>query len=1057
MAGQDKTVDLTPKKGMDLRSLTKQAGSPFMQNVLPRNGEFLVRPGFGLVREYDTTLNGGRKGLVVDPAVTSWYGIGAPIGKAEVKTSWGAVQIVVAHPVYAFAGNLRTLSDPTAIVSGQDGVFIAGVSMVVHDLNSGKYAEFVLHYQDSQRSQLRSVYPHYATRLKQNTSLANWTANYLRWAQPQIEPKWATFLQLQGLSGVESDLLCLVDGLGVWTYRPVDFSRVPNRQNMSLDVTSFLIQAGETCAFSPMNLCDGAAAAGGTTYLQQWELGQPNCMGLFGRRVVYGVGSTLYFSDPNRPDNIIATNFYQMPTQDTITGLATIHGGLWVSISRGCWIAQVVEGSEITTIGNLSVISTTTGAVTNQAYVVADDGVYGCNDSGCFVYSGGVQLRVLSQEIDRLWTDPRGLEMPLTDYYVKAGQTALTDPQLPARYDSLAQLQGVRLSWSQYYGALFLTCDDFVLVWFKDFGWTVWYFKTHAGSASQVQGRANIATPYMCCVENRLLLVGGSDLTTYTDFAADIEVTDSSCYLLEMGRGGAIDRSTGILPIRPNVYTFTVDGVWAQGDKLQYTLDGTLYGPYTVLSSDMESGYPIERIATDMALLAAADPTFTVTASGNVVTAVETNPAGSNLVCTSAVTVGSGTFTTAQTVTPARADISEAYLEDQRQPIGGWLEYNQNPGKPTIWIGEPVMVPSGFKTPLAQTLTVKSYWYPISIGNYAANGANQPTQWSLKFDFDNAVFEPITGTGVNLDYILPSQRLASTEGYKWNAGDAGRHAWVSGASQIDILFDSALVPVPQRWDTWPYLNLDPIGPEPVIWIGFKRVYDAGVVTALTDSLNLVTSVAFATMDDGTGGTNCSVYTWLNTYAPSQYNALANKQQPVDWVVKTPTLSEKDWQIRMRGVYLTALHMGNGTDDVVYNWLYGPMNTTTSTDMRDYSAQAFDFAPNGIAQTYPDNVAGVTQQTNILEKARLRPLNSSNSPTLKTFNNIAKWGSTASTSAGNLLIDDAAVDTLGTSDGSQGVRASVMVHGTMNSPGESVRLSKIAAVVRLMGGLRRWHA
>ena len=97
----DQTANLTPTKGMDLRSLTKQVGSPFLQNVLSRNGDFQVRPGFGLVRAYDTTLNNGRT-LQVAPELGT-FALDAPIGVQTIRTAWGSDQIVTVHPLPARA------------------------------------------------------------------------------------------------------------------------------------------------------------------------------------------------------------------------------------------------------------------------------------------------------------------------------------------------------------------------------------------------------------------------------------------------------------------------------------------------------------------------------------------------------------------------------------------------------------------------------------------------------------------------------------------------------------------------------------------------------------------------------------------------------------------------------------------------------------------------------------------------------------------------------------------------------------------------------------------
>lgn len=43
MSNIDKTADVTPKSGMDLRTNARTDGTPFIQNTIPRNGDFWVR------------------------------------------------------------------------------------------------------------------------------------------------------------------------------------------------------------------------------------------------------------------------------------------------------------------------------------------------------------------------------------------------------------------------------------------------------------------------------------------------------------------------------------------------------------------------------------------------------------------------------------------------------------------------------------------------------------------------------------------------------------------------------------------------------------------------------------------------------------------------------------------------------------------------------------------------------------------------------------------------------------------------------------------------------
>lgn len=1046
----DKTLDLTPQSGMSLRSLSKQAGSPFLMNVLPRNGEFLVRPGFGLVREYGTTQNCGRQNYSPD----RYFGLGPPIGKIEVRTSWGADQLVVIHPLYSFTGDLRHNSNLSTVVSGTNGQMLAGVSAVVHDLNSGKHVEFVLHYQDTERPDLRNAYPHYSTRFGTNN---------LRWAVPTYEPKWAIGLQFNTMSSSEScKVLIAIDGMFVWTYRPVDITGTIDRKNDSLNVVTLPPAAGELCAFSRMAMSNGIGAAKGVQYILAKDFNSVDCMGFYGGRVVFARGSRLFFSDLDRPDNIVNTNYFDLPSNDPVTALAQVYDGLMISTAKGTWLGQVIDGNEITTIGRLHVMSSTTGVVTNQSWVSADNNVYGVDNSGVFLYKGGLKLSILSEDIDRLWTDPQGLQMVLTDYYVKSGFSALGTPQLPAYLNSHDELQTAKLSWSQDFGCLFVTCKSFILVWFKGFGWTLWYLSTHAGSFTAVQGMANIANPLIATFNEKIYLVGGADETTYVDNTDPyrLQLRDSSCYLLQLGRGGAIDRSTTGRGIQANVYKFVPAGLWGVGDKGRITLNGVNYD-YTVSAADLLVDEPMDRLATQLAFTVGAG-VFTATPAGNVVTAIETTPAGAVLAGSSSVLIGSGTLTTTTVHTGAYIDVSEATLEDQREPNGGYVEWLDRGSAPTFWIGRQVEVAAGYKTPLGNTLTVPSYWVPVSLGNLDANlvPLGPPTIYGLSFAFDNTVWRAICTTNPGLpgelDYILPAERCASEAGYSPGAMVPARHAWcydtaTAAASNtgntIDITFNATLVAAPNKWDGWPQLNLGVVGPNQMIWIGFTSVQAASATPIPLTSLHIATSVIDATVQDAVAQQPASVYVWQQGAYPIEHLSLAAKQQPVDWAVKSVELNVKDQQLRVRGVYLTAMHLGNGNDDVVQNWIYGPLNTATSTDMRDYSGQSVDFV-----STPPGN----SQQTDIAPRARMR-LTSGGDPTLKTFGAGARWGDSNGAGAGNLLIDDAAVDTLGTSDGSQGVRASILTHGTMNAPGESVRLGKIAAVVRLLGGLRRWHA
>lgn len=1025
MSNIDRSTDLTPKQGMDLRSLDKSSGSPFIQNVIPRNGEFLVRPGFGTVYEFGTTQNGGRYN---DPTA---YGIGKPIGAFALRTPWQTDQILSVHPLLAFTGTLKQTT--TAVdLYGQRAIVLAGVSVTVHDLHTGRHVEFVLHYQDAYSDDLSTVYPNYATRFD---------VDHSRWVKPNTLPQWAVFVQVPSTSG---NVVICIDGVGLWTYRPVDPSRTVDRKNDSLDCVVLPPNVGEQCAVSPLALDDGLFATDGLAYIRQSELGTVTALGLLNDRVAIGVGNTVFFSDPLRPDNILADNFIVLPTNDVVTLITQVRGVLFIATAVSCWVYQPNIGSTNVNGGIITLVSSTIGCVSNTSAVETHDGVYFVGNNGVYSYAGGVTLSgvdrtagAMSKQIDRLWTDTQGLQMPLTDFYVKTGVTTLAQPQLAARYDIPDQMVNSRLAWDQNHDTLYCVGDEITLTWTAGFGWSVWYYQSHAGSVAQVQGVKNIASPWIVVIRENVYMVGGADQTQYLEPSPQNFVNDSSCYLLQLGRGGALDRSTTGTPATFDCYTCTLSGYIVAGDHGKLSINGVDY------IAIMQVGQTIAQFAQAIALLAIADAFYNVIPFDTGVFLRAKTTGVSAIVVTSSMTSGIGVFALVHTVFGAAAVTIDSTLEDQREPTGGWRKL-VNPGAnpASLFLGQPIEVPAQFVTPTGQTMAFPTYWFPVSMSRMTSLGPQAlPTAYKFYFTFDNAKWHPIhtAGNSGYMDFVLPYQRLGSASGYTPTANPDPVHeirlyqAGVPNVNGNEVRI--AWAGAGGAWTSAPALNVGTTGPDPLVWLGFR--YDDPDNTQL--QLSKDSAVAEV------GGITANVYFWQQGRYPREYALLAAQQQPVDWVVKTAEVQDKGLQLRVRGVFLTAMHLGKGLPEAVAGWLYGPLNTATSTDMRDYCGQAIDFA------SLPP---GNSQQTSILEYPRL--LASGNLVGLKIANQQAAWGDATNADAGNLLVDDAAVDTLATSDGSQGVRASVMVHGTMNNAGDSVRLGKVEVALRTNGMRRRWH-
>lgn len=1024
MSSLDANVDLTPRQGMDLRSLQKDVGPPYLQNIIPRNGELLVRAGFGTVRQFGTSLNAGRTQSLAT------FGIGPCIGATSLRTVWDAQQILSIHPLYAFTGN-TAVNSSGGTISGTRGYVLDGVVAFVHDLTTGRKAEFVLHLQDAGTDDLQMWLPNYATRYQEDHS---------SWLRPQRQPQWAVFAGLGSGVGMvqQRSIIVAIDGCGLWTYRPIDIPSAPvSRQCDSLNQTTLVPAAGEISAFSPLNLFDGPVANNGVGYARTYDLGSIDAIcTVNGDRILYASKNTMWFSVPNNPANVLADNNYVLPTTDSITMVTPVRNGVLVATNRQTWFYQpVLAGNQDS--GILTLISDGVGCVNNRAYVNAADGVVFADTKGVYSYSGGLQAIPLSKPIDRLWADPQSLQLPLTDFYTSAGATTLAADQLPARLDVREQMQSARLCWDQAKRTAFCVCDDVTLAWTEDFGWSVWLFQTHAGSSLEVRGMANISMPTMVSVDQDLYLVGGPDEVTYD--AGGNQWVDASCYLLQLGRGGAIDRSTCASGAKPDVWYSALGGYVAPGDVVRYSIGATNYD-HTVLDDD-----DFASIYAALAVSAAANPNYDVAVGARGLCAIAKTAAPAAPVVASSVLTGDGTFTTTHAQTYAAASLTDADLEDQRTPIGGWVQLVTHASRPTLYVGEYVKAPAGLSLPWANvTTTEETYWFPVLIGNC---GASQPSIIQLDFEFDAVNWRPICVTANPGDpaygevaWITPTERLASEIGYRRGFPDATHQVRVyrtgvvtPTGNEIRINFDGAA----GVWSSAPGINAGSIGPDPLLWLGFRYIG-----TATTQWLN-PQNIA-ASVDRQEPG----VYFWQSGRYPAEQAAWADKQQPVDWVAKTTEAEGGSGaQIRCRGVLMTAMHLGDGSDDVVPNWQYGPLNTATSTDMRDYAGQALDFS------TIP---VGNIEQNDIGPFPRMTPAGITTDPVVKTFDNVATWGDSADATKGNLLISDAAVDDLATTDGSQGLRVSVMAHGTMNAPGEGVRLSRVLATIRKMGNLQRWR-
>ena len=131
------------------------------------------------------------------------------------------------------------------------------------------------------------------------------------WAIPAHEPQWAIFAPIKtGIAAgtKAANIVICIDGMGLWTYRPVECPIEWSRQNDSLDRAYLGPFMGEQGAFSPLNLAEGLlSAADGAAYLTTNDIGTITAQCTWNEdRIIYAAGNTLWFSDPYMPQAVLA-------------------------------------------------------------------------------------------------------------------------------------------------------------------------------------------------------------------------------------------------------------------------------------------------------------------------------------------------------------------------------------------------------------------------------------------------------------------------------------------------------------------------------------------------------------------------------------------------------------------------------------------------------------------------------------------------------------------------------------------------------------------------------
>lgn len=894
MANQPKdtsqVIDVLTFSGMDVNGLDKSNGATWIQNAVARAGRYEVRSGFGTIAQFGTTMISGRDGTL------SSYGYGPPLAARMQITNQSHLQILSVHNLDAFTGMI-------------EGQTIEGLTALsVYDVTTGRRAEHVLRRQTQWTSNMPDV-----------TLQAG---NNPQWIQSAVQ-RTPSFAQLADLT-----YICMA-GQGVYIYRPIDPVLVDQR----LQSVTGLSPNGDSSWVEVMQPVNGAFLSAGDTYYNSTTFPQPTALCSYMNRMVYASGRKLYFSDVDRPDNILANSFFPVPTELPITAITSVKGVILAFTSEETWLYQPSSPDQTGLIsgGTVYNLSRSIGCLSPSSLVQMADVVVFMDKRGIYTNDGGLAVTKMSDAIDPWFSLPDQIQNPFTSYVVNQGYGNLGNQQPRAWIDFTSQLERATMAWDSQNQFLYITLEDMALVYGAKSGWSVVLFETMAtklrAGVHQVGVQQRITNPIILTHNGFVYLVGGAETERYVD--AHQDVYDKSVYILQQGRGGALDRSS-------------------------------------------------------------------------------------------------------------------VAQEDLRSPSQTWGHYHNGVAslQSSYWLAPPIPLPAGFKMPNGTSVTEQTFLVPF----YAANTkyVDAVGQHYLKLRFDRTNWQPVWKAPLNptpnVDFMLPSERLASSAGWVGVKTELGGVDSYLG-NDLVIYWDGSTAP--NTWSSWPNMTLTPDLPQPLIYIPMQRTPNTAPITSMEMGWEVHT---VGNVKMGINGIlqDANLYLAGQSLTYPQQNLGDNTHaQPVDWALATNKMGDGKAQYKARGTYSTIQSYGKAQVQQVPDWIYGPFGSLTASDYKDFSAQQVDMENEN-----PNIILDKATPRDRLQTA------ASTVPTQKTGAGGARWSDSGNQTTGNLLIDDPAVDTIATSEGVRGEYFRTLLAGCMNANGEAVKVQYVKVLIRQTGGLRR---
>lgn len=984
---------------------TEPTKGNFVLNMLRRQGAWEVRQGFGQVAEFDTLMPFNLGGYTAGD--TTEWGYKKHLGSHIIKTDFGHTQIVSIFRATIYtdeAGEVTT--PPTPVAAPTYGAQIVDIFLVnIYDATTRERWE-------------EPIYGHTSENGIADTDIEARAGNY----ESNLQQDMQSWVGAQGddpffFAEIGDTVYFGSRSVPMYAYSPATF-----RGNRYRQVATF------------RDGTHGDGGAGGATARAEWNrpysesslvwrvrpskgqypetfnyrtdssLPQPEAMIAFDGALVIANERVLYFSNIFAPTVFIDQNIVVVPTEKEITALGRSGQIIYIFTESETW-AYSPGSSDLLGEGMAPVrISDSIGCVSQNGTANFGEALIWVSLYGVHVASGGFDIKTISRAISPLFTD--FITDPCTTFFTATTADTGSSAIYPARNSVVTfDKNMLNVTYCDHLRALLVTLPgQRATLCYTEDQWSLWTFESNTVEVSTPYGKVpsveqNIMSPWLLSMDENLYCVGSVGVESYFDNATTKGLVwgdttkASSFYVLEYGRGGALDRSVDDEDYRRVSAKYRIDWTNTTGGIGSVTAR-------SVIIFD-------EWVRVDHGYKFWGTPSFGVT-----IPAGEAAPAAPE-----------ETYLIPVKIVPAHADYDLINGDDRgvEQILIKFFFDN------THW--QPIFMDDSSSTTLdlvvpPERMASISSWVTRTCKDIGAPGNPLSRDGNyIELEWNGTAggvwpgigdHQPVAAAsgGMNIapyrENIICYIPMKTRSNISFPAGVSTmglRIAGLSGNGWAEV-FNNQAVPASHDFGAYIYQQ----------WARFPRHREDVQGTSGTDPI----------------------------------------AQPVDWAYMGPDVAlNSDTRIKLRGLAVTLLSHGQGTD-TVNSWTQGIFNTLFAADLKTWMAQVVDYIGGTAIFRRPVSVKTNLYPTPRTEQTIRDRIPGASPGQRAEFSAGVEWASSSVTSyeTDTYVVGDEQVDTIVTSDSVKGTSVSAMIFGFMRNPAERLKIQSVKAMFRAVGANRR---